>query len=370
MKRPVSNPQCRIAPCRAGRRRSMPAALSLIAGLWLAAGTAGGDTSESDGQLALFSSDATLEITLHAPWRRLVRERGEPVAHHATLELAGEDRRRIGLTVERRGKSRLEVCSFPPIRLRFPDPDAAAGTPFDGARSLKMVTHCNLGSRWEQYYVREMLAFRFYNLITERSFRVRPLSVVYSDSERDDAEGPRFAFVIENDDTVAERNGLEEIKLARIAPSRLEPLESSRFALFQYMIGNADWSSLSGPTPDECCHNTKLIGAGPDGPIYALPYDFDSTGFVDAHYAVPQEVLPITRVTQRLFRGFCVHNETLESARREFLDRKRDFFGVLDNEPRLNGRSRRKAERYLDDFFDVLADSQKFERRIIRTCRK
>jgi len=348
----------------------MPGTLWLIVGLWLSTGAAGQEGSESDRGLALFSSASTLEITLRAPWRRIVRERGEPVAHDATLELAGDDKRRIGLTVERRGKSRLEICSFPPIRLRFPDPATAAGTPFDGARSLKMVTHCHPGSRWEQYYVREMLAFRFYNLITERSFRVRPLSVVYSDSERDDADGPHFAFVIENDDTVAARNGLEEIKLARIAPSRLDSLESSRFALFQYMIGNADWSSLSGPDPDDCCHNTKLIGTRADGPIYALPYDFDSTGFVDAHYAVPQQALPITRVTQRLFRGFCVHSATLESARREFLDRKRDLLQVLDDEPRLSDRSRRKAERYLDNFFDVLADSQKFERRITRKCRK
>ena len=326
--------------------------------------------AQADDGVALFESDDGIEITISAPWREVVRDRRNQAPYPATLHYADESGgRSIPLTVERRGKTRQEVCRFPPIRLRF-DKSDVAGTVFAGNKSIKMVTHCNNGQRWEQYYVLEMLAYQMYNLITDRSFRVRPLSVTYHDAERDNDDGPRFAFIIEDDKLVADRNGLDKFDAVEIRPAQLDSLESSRFALFQYLIGNADWSSLSGPVDDGCCHNAKLIAPESGAPVYALPYDFDSAGLVDAHYAVPNEALRITRVTQRLFRGFCLHNATLQSAREEFLDSRRALEMIVQTEPRLQPRYRVRATRYLGDFFDVVEDDRRFERAITDACRK
>jgi len=328
-------------------------------------------TARSDDGVVLFQSDDDLEITISAPWRDMVRDKRNQAPYSATLRYADEfgDDRRIPLTVERRGKTRQEVCRFPPIRLRF-DKEDVAGTVFEGNKSIKMVTHCDNGRRWEQYYVLEMLAYRIYNLITDRSFRVRPLSVTYHDSDRDKADGPRFAFMIEDDKLVADRNGLDKFDAVEIRPEQLDSLESSRFALFQYLIGNADWSSLGGPPGDDCCHNAKLIVPESGAPVYALPYDFDSSGLVDAHYAVPNEALRITRVTQRLFRGFCLHNATLESARAEFLEKRRAIAAIVEAEQLLRSRNRSRAIRYLNEFYDVVEDDARFERAITNACRK
>ena len=325
---------------------------------------------EPDDPVPLFSDAGTLAVEIDAPWRRLQREDEEDGPYPARLEYVDGDGRprSLALTVERRGLTRQRICNMPPIKLRF-DSEGVDGTLFEGNKSIKLVTHCKNGKRWERYYVLEMLAYRIYNRITDMSFRVRPLSLTYRDSERGSVDGPRFAFMIEDDKLVGDRHGLDKLEHRAISPNHLNETETSRMALFQYLIGNVDWSALSGPG-DECCHNAKLIGEDSLRPVFAVPYDFDSSGLVDAHYAVPPSSLPIDDVSQRLFRGFCVHNQGLEKARREFLQLEDELHALVDGETRLSKRDRKRAGRYLREFFAVLDDSARFEREIIDGCRR
>ena len=49
----------------------------------------------------------------------------------------------------------------------------------------------------------------------------------------------------------------------RIRTAQLDPAQAGRVALFEYMIGNLDWSMRAGPEGEACCHNTRLFaGAG------------------------------------------------------------------------------------------------------------
>jgi len=276
----------------------------------------------------------------------------------------------LPLTVSRRGLTRQEVCQTPPIKLRF-EKDTVKGTMFRGQKSLKMVTHCDKGSRWEQYYVAEMTIYQMYNLMTDLSFRVRPLSVTYIDSDRRKEDGPRFAFLIEDIDDVAQRNGMQELEVDTIKPSQLQPEEASLMALFQYMIANVDFDQTAGPRQGECCHNTRLIGVDfATNVYYAIPYDFDSSGLINTHYAAPSEILPIRYVDQRLFRGFCVNNPTLDAARQAYLEKESAIYAVIDNEERLASRSKKQMRDFLEEYFETLRDPTEFDREIIRKCRK
>lgn len=316
---------------------------------------------------ALFTSNEPLSVEIRAPWRKLVRtdeEKRWPA--ELTVENPGGEPLDVILTVERRGISRQRVCDFPPIRLRF-DKDSVDDTLFDGEGSLKLVTHCADGERWTQYVVLEMLAYRLYNLITDYSFRVRPLVVRYRDSERDDEPETHFGFVIEDIDELADRHDMDELEPRSSHPSNQDPEVSSLVALFQYMVGNLDWSPIAGPD-QECCHNVKLIGSE-GGPEYPIPYDFDVTGLVDAHYAVPPEGLGVRSVTTRMFRGYCAHSETLPSARARFLSQQAQLMEVIAAEPRLESGERRVAQRFLEGFFEVLSDDSKYEKQIASKCR-
>jgi hypothetical protein len=245
-------------------------------------------------------------------------------------------------------------------------------TIFRGETSLKMVTHCQDSDRYDQYYLLEMMAYRMYNLITDYSFRVQPLSVSYKDSEKGDVEADRFAFVIEDDSDVAKRNGLKKLEVPRVFTHWQDSAATSDFSLFQYMISNLDWSALRGPEGEDCCHNVKLIAPRPfetGDKAIPVPYDFDASGMVNTPYAAPPEGLGVNSVTQPLYRGFCVHNDTLEASRQKYLSREQDIMAVLDSDARLEERSKKKAVRMLERYFDVLKDDKDFNRFVIEKCR-
>ncbi len=324
-----------------------------------------------DPPVALFDqsrlSDPPLALEVSAPWRQLRRKSDDEDSFAASMQLPGLEAP-LELTVEKRGVSRQELCSMPPIRFRF-DEDRVEGTVFEGNRSIKVVTHCKRGSSWEQYVMLEMLAYRLYSALTDLSFRVRPATILYVDSERERSDGPRIAFLIEDDRLVGNRHGLDKVDVDEVGVAALPAFETSVFMLFQYMIGNVDFSPLSSRS-GECCHNAKLIGNEETlDPLYAVPYDFDSSGWVNTSYAVPPDGLRLRNVRQRLFRGFCSHNEGLPKARALFMSRREDFYRILASESELSNRNKRRLERYLEDFFDTLEDDRDFERRIIEECR-
>lgn len=322
----------------------------------------------------LFESDEILSLTISAPWQELEKKRKYQGTYPATLEYLDHTGKSItlDLTVERRGVKRQETCRIPPIRLRF-EKEAVKETMFRGEKSLKMVTHCQNSDRYDQYYLLEMMAYQMYNRVTDYSFRVQPLSVTYKDSKKGDVEADRFAFVIEDDSDVAKRNGLKKLEVPKIFPHWQESAPTSDFALFQYMISNLDWSALRGPEGEDCCHNVKLIAPRPFEPgdkAIPVPYDFDSSGIVNTPYAAPPEGLGVNSVTQRLYRGFCSHNDTMEASRQKYLSLENDIMAVLDSDARLTDRSKKKAVGFLERFYDILKDDKDFDRQIIQKCRK
>lgn len=318
----------------------------------------------------LFQSDDTLAVTLQAPWGAIQRKTAGR-RHPAVLGYTDAQGRavRIEATVEVRGLTRLRHCHFPPLRLRF-EKAAVAGTLFAGERSLKMVTHCKKGSIYRQYTVLELLAYRIYQRITPASFRVRPLEVRYAEPGDAEAGEARLAFLIEDLKDVARRNGAKRDKDVNFTPGDFDSLAMNRLMLFQYLIGNTDFAVLSGPRDDQCCHNARVIGNGDPLRRIAVPYDFDSAGLVDAVYAAPHEDLPIRKVSERLYRGFCAHSDTLAAARQEFLDQREAILALIAEEPRLDAQRRRAAQRFVEDFYATLASDWSFARDISGQCRK
>jgi hypothetical protein len=329
------------------------------------------ETAEEPKPEKLFKSVEVINITLHAPWRQIIKDKKNQNPYPATLDFTDSLGQSVSipLTVERRGLTRQTVCKHPPIKLRF-NPEDVKDTIFRGQKSLKMVTHCDVGERWEQYYAREYVIYQIYREITELSFRARPLSVTYVDSEKSSDQKPRFAFLIEDDSDVAKRNDIQKLDTPEITPEQLQSEQATRMALFEFMIANVDFDQTGGPKTDECCHNSRLFGLDPQANIYPIPYDFDGSGIVDTHYAAPNEFLPIKKVTQRLFRGFCAHNPSLEAVRQEFFADEEAIYAIVRNETLLSDHSRSEMLDFLGDSFAIFRDDAKFNKQIIQKCRK
>ena len=75
------------------------------------------------------------------------------------------------------------------------------------------------------------------------------------DLQRADRIAPR-----ELSDAVARRNGLQKAHTPAMIPlAQVDPVAGARFAVFNYMIGNLDWSMRAGPPEEGCCHNGRTI---------------------------------------------------------------------------------------------------------------
>lgn len=318
----------------------------------------------------IFTNNEVISARVEGPWRNISRQKEKTDSWPGMFHYTDADGKNISIPIEitTRGLTRKRVCDFPPLRFNF-DKEAAKGTAFRGAGSLKLVTHCLSNKKYEQYYIKEYLSYLIYNLVTDKSFRVQGLDLSYARDSDDKKPVERFAFLIEDPDDVAKRNDLVKLDTNFVEPEQLDPLETSRFMMFQYLIANLDWSVLSG-RKDACCHNARLIGDSVDTtPMFAIPYDLDSSGLVNASYASTPEGLSVRNVRQRMYRGFCVHNDTVLPALEEFRAKRADFEALFQNEERLDKGQRSYSIKFLAGFYKDLASDADVSKELIGNCR-
>ena len=312
----------------------------------------------------LFTTETPLVFVLEADFHQLSQDRSqESVERPARIIWAGLDGEpiEVPLQVRTRGNFRLRegVCPFPMLRLNFPR-SQLHGTVLEGQDKVKLVTHCWHRSAYEQNMLEEYLAYRIYGLLTDVSFRVQLASITYLDSSGEEGSFTRMAFLIEDEDAMAARLG-GEILEGRITREDYDPDRAGLVFLFQYMIGNTDWSMPG-------THNMKLVRRGDD--YLPVPYDLDFAGLVEAPYALPHPMIAdqIDSVTDRLYRGFCSDGIDFQAFFARFNEQREAIVGLISTLPALDERNRSSALDYIEGFYDVINDPQQARERIIDAC--
>jgi len=314
----------------------------------------------------LFDSDTPIRITIQGPVGVIARGAEDSTApRDATLALAGTS---YSIRLSARGITRRlqQTCSFPPLRVEFVQPPAATSL-FAGQRRLKLVTHCRSSEGFQQHLLLEYSAYRIFNLITPLSYRARLATVDYAEPSGK-VSTSRWGFFLEDLDDAAKRNGTTEARVGdRILTAQLDPAQAGRIALFEYMIGNLDWSMRAAPQGEACCHNSKLINGGA-GKLVPLPYDFDYSGLVDAPYAIPPDGFSINSVRSRVYQGYCRFNNEVLAAAAEFRARRPAIEAMFSQIPGMSAGTRTKALSYLGGFFDQIATDETVRGKILKKC--
>jgi len=203
-------------------------------------------------------------------------------------------------------------------------------------------------------------------MVTATSFHVRLARITYVDERGDDDPFTRLAFFIEEDDAPADRvaMGAEvfDIPDGKNLPQGIfEPATTTTMSVFQYMIGNTDWSDVAG-------HNTEVLGI--DGIALPVPYDFDFAGIVDAPYATPDPTLGIKAVQERMYRGWCRDGLDPEPTLQQFWSAEPGIMALYRDFPYLDDGERGRSVRYLEVFFEEIATLRRAERSFLRHCRQ
>jgi hypothetical protein len=312
----------------------------------------------------LFADDAVIELSLAGPLSATFADRESRQPRLFSLRLGTTE---VPVEVQVRGKSRARICTFAPLRLDF-GPDGAAGTVFAGQDRLKLVLPCHDSDRAEGDVLEEYAAYRTFNLLSDLSFRVRLVRIRFIDTDRrdDDPLMERHAFLLEPDAELSARAGRPEARIAAVRRSELEANQAAIVFIFQYLVGNTDWSLVTAEGEEACCHNLRLFGAAP--PLYAVPYDFDLAGLVNARYAKPDPSLNIQSVKRRRYRGYCIDSAALETALVRITTQRDAVLAASRSLPLFDKKQTEARERYLEGFFEQAEDAPRLLRQFEEQC--
>ena len=133
--------------------------------------------------------------------------------------------------------------------------------------------------------------------------------------------------------------------------------------------GKSTFASIIAGKEGSCCHNAKLLRADDESPYVPVIYDFDSSGYVDAPYAITPAKLELRNVRQRIYRGFCTDPEVLDGILDEFRNKRESLLAVAAETDQVGKRSARKGVSYLKDFYSVIENPKRLKKKIIEVCR-
>ncbi len=302
-----------------------------------------------------FETDEPLHLTLEFDIRDFRRTRADEEYADARLLHHINDTCYIPFEVRlrTRGIFRKSHCYIPPFWMNIKDANIRAEG-LEGVKKMKIVTHCMRKDYYQDYVLKEYLAYKLYNIITPISFRVRLLYITYVDNGRNDKIYEGWAFAIEPKELLAKRLDAIYIDNDELSMQHMNERVMDRLCMFNYMLGNTDYS-IAG------CHNIKIFmhkDGDPQGYL-PVPYDFDFTGFVNTIYAKPAANTNISKVTQRYYTGPCRTDEAYQAVMDEFREHSIEMHRVMQTFEHLALKPKLEMLGFVESFFDAL-DSQTF----------
>ena len=304
-----------------------------------------------------FQEDKLITLDLSTDLKTLVSQKKTETWQPANVTFYFPDSSVIkeDIKLSARGQFRRTECYVPSIKLDFKNPTSPKLAKLG---KLKLVVGCGTRTNYENLILKEFLVYKIYNLLTNMSFRVRLLRINYNDTRGKIKRYSQYGFLIEDVDQVAKRNNCKEVEKQSFRTEKTDRQQMTLVALFQYMVGNTDWA-----VPNY--HNIKLMRIGTDTVSfpYAVPYDFDFAGVVDAPYAIPDENLKIASVKERVYRGFPRTIDELEAALAIFREKSEAIKKLLLNFDLLPKKDREIMLDYLDEFYETI-DSKSLVKRI------
>ena len=312
----------------------------------------------------LFRSDEMLEFTLTMDMKEVYRDVEERNNHPARINWVGPDgvSSEIDIYVKVRGHTRTmkSTCRIPPLFLNFKNSETK-GTPFAKQKKIKLVSHCKSSKSFEEYIEKEYLVYKLYNQVSPFSFNVRACRITYVDSEKPENSSTHFGFLIESIKDLAKRNDMKEFDGLIRNQEAIEKDNLDKMVLFQYMIGNLDWS-----VPER--HNIKVMRKEDGSLPIAVPYDFDYCGLVNTPYAVPPEGMEITSVRTRVFWGLC-RDQGYASQIQFYQSLQPRIMETIMGATYLDEQNRSDVSDYIREFYKDISNPAKVVKKIDQACR-
>lgn len=342
-----------------------PASRAAKCAMIFALGTLGAPRAEAQ---RLFRTTDPIEVTFTTDLRTLVRDRDSTKfkPHGAVLSYKeGSKTVEVPVTLQTRGHFRRQAknCDFPPLSLVVRKKDAD-NTLLQGNTKLKVATNCRPKSdEYEQYVLQEYALYRLYQRISPMYFRTRLAKLTYKDSLAKTEDVTSWGFFIEDDKEVAKEFNTSTEKTKGALFDQLDQPQLINTMLFQYMVGNTDYSVVAQ-------HNIALLRDSTATVIKAVAYDFDWSGAVGPRYAFPNAKLGIKTIFDRLYRGPCLTVAQWQPHLPRFMSARPAIDSIYNSIPGLEPKRARTSIEWFNDFYKTLADPRAFKRDLVDKCER
>jgi hypothetical protein len=339
-----------------------------------AQGDATADSLRREAEVApLFASHDVLDLRIEAPFSTIFKDRDQDSEYHpGTLSYVDDsgDSVVLDMRARTRGHFRLQkrICGFPNLHINFRRRQVE-NTVFDGQNRVSIVAHCqDKKPEYEQFTLQEYLIYRALNQLTDRSVRVRLARATYIDTDGDRDSLTKYMFILEPFEMLAARHGWEVLGVPAVPPSEHDRFSLPLGEVFQFLIGNTDWSPFQKSTNGSCCHNGKLIGTMA-GPVILVHYDFDWSGVISAPYAKPAPEVGVPHVRRRRYWGICRSAQEFAPVFDLFNELRAAIYDLWRGQAGLEERRLNSSLEYFDEFYEIINDPGKAKREILMKCR-
>ncbi len=335
-----------------------PLCMTLCLILSFAANAQEGQGEKKNEQSTIFNLmhyQELLEVELSFNFQDLEKHRRNEERFDALLRFVdGEGRPRMfEVELNVRGRYRRLHCNFPPLKINFDKDDLAAANLMDH-NNLKLVSHCLNAAVGDDYVLREYLAYRLYEDLTHVSYRTQLVVMHYLDTHSDKSF-MRFGILLEDEKELADRFDSELCEdCFGVEQEAYNPEAARLHDLFQYMIGNADYSP-------KILRNVKLLKPKNGDPYYLVPYDFDFTGFVNALYVQVPPHLGVDDIRDRVYLGFPHSAPDMEETFDFMQSRRNVLLDDIENFPYISKKTKRDLRDYIRSFFNRYRDASELE---------
>lgn len=251
--------------------------------------------------------------------------------------------------VRPRGRFRRRICEKPPLKLNFVKKQLVAAN-LKKDDELKLVTQCISGNSGKEYILREYLTYQLFNILSEASFQAQLVRIEYNCTATGMTDRS-WGIVIEDEKSLERRLNAKVCENCFSRPKDAFLQEClTKATLFQYMIGNADYSIIMN-------RNIKILKTKKTEVYRVAPYDFDFSGLVNASYALPDVDYNHNSIRDRVFLGLC-SDEELEETIAHFKNKKEELISYVENFNLLGRGARNDIKRYILKFYKDIDDGE------------
>ena len=279
-------------------------------------------------------------LTLELDLTDLINNKNTKTYFPGSLTTA--DGKMMKVEARARGKFRRRVCDVPPLKLKFSKKELRARG-LDTLNEIKLVVPCFNEPRGEELLLREYVAYRMYERLSPYSVRARLVKVIFRDKHVEEATRPVYCLLVEHEEQVAARLKGKIVQEYGLQADSLQAEQGALTALFEYMIGNTDWSLAD-------ARNVYLFKSAPAAKINLIPYDFDFAGLVNAPYAVPNADTGLKNVRERRLLAKGIPGTALRQAAEQFKAAQADLLAMC-TASYLSKNTSKYLTNYIESFF-------------------